>query len=323
LNKAPLAMTGIGTDKAFRIWFKALTTKFTASTNYATARSKVLLAAQELYGVGSKEATAVQRAYAAINVGADVAEAGGPVAIASNPASITVAPGATASFAVTASGGTSPYTYQWMRNGANIAGATAAGYSFTAQTTDNGAGFSVKVTDSATTPTTATSSTATLTVSTSSPVEKMVNGSFESGTTGWAGTTGVIGAYAGQTAYDGTRFAWLGGNGVTASETITQAVAIPAAATAANLTFALHIDTAETTTTSAYDKLVVTVKNSSGAVLATLATYSNLNKATGYQIRSFNLLPYKGQTVTLSFAMNEDSSLQTSFVVDKVSVITQ
>ena len=74
LIKAPLAMTGIGSDKAFRIWFKALSTKFTSSTNYADARLKVLAAAQELYGVGSREATAVQRAYAAINVGLDVAE---------------------------------------------------------------------------------------------------------------------------------------------------------------------------------------------------------------------------------------------------------
>ena len=74
LVKKPLAMTGIGSDKAYRIWFKAATTKFTSSTNYADARSKVLLAAQELYGVNSKEAKAVQRAYAAINVGADVDE---------------------------------------------------------------------------------------------------------------------------------------------------------------------------------------------------------------------------------------------------------
>ncbi len=324
LTKSPLAMTGIGTDKAYRIWFKALTTKFTASTNYAVAQSKVLLAAQELYGVGSKEAIAVQRAYAAINVGADVDEIGGAaVSISSQPASVTVAAGSTASFSVTATGGTAPYTYQWMRNGANIAGATSAGYSLTAQTTDNGAVFSVKVTDSATTPTTVTSSGATLTVSSGTPVEQVGNGGFEVGTSPWAGTTGVIGSYAGQTAYEGTRFAWLGGNGVTASETITQAVVIPAAATSASLTFALHIDTAETTTTTAYDKLVVTVKNSAGTVLGTLATYSNLNKATGYQIRTFNLLPYKGQTVTLSFAMTEDSSLQTSFVVDKVSLITQ
>jgi Zn-dependent metalloprotease len=74
LTKAPLAMTGIGSDKAFRIWFKALSTKFTSSTNYADARLKVLAAAQELYGAGSREAIAVQRAYAAVNVGTDVAE---------------------------------------------------------------------------------------------------------------------------------------------------------------------------------------------------------------------------------------------------------
>jgi Zn-dependent metalloprotease len=74
LVKAPLAMTGIGSDKAYRIWFKALTTKFTSATNYADARLKVIASAQELYGIGSTEDKAVQRAYAAINVGADVAE---------------------------------------------------------------------------------------------------------------------------------------------------------------------------------------------------------------------------------------------------------
>jgi Zn-dependent metalloprotease len=74
LVKAPAAMSGIGIDKAFRIWFRANTTKFTSSTNYADARSKMVEAAQELYGKTSKEATAVMRAYAAINVGADVDE---------------------------------------------------------------------------------------------------------------------------------------------------------------------------------------------------------------------------------------------------------
>jgi Zn-dependent metalloprotease len=74
LVKAPAAMTGIGLDKAYRIWFRANTTKFTSSTNYADARAKVIEAATELYGKGSREAIAVQRAYAAINVGADVDE---------------------------------------------------------------------------------------------------------------------------------------------------------------------------------------------------------------------------------------------------------
>ena len=74
LTQAPRNMTGIGNDKAYRIWFKAATTKFTSSTNYADARLKMIAAAQELYGVGSVEAKAVQRAYAAINVGTDIAE---------------------------------------------------------------------------------------------------------------------------------------------------------------------------------------------------------------------------------------------------------
>ncbi len=324
LTKAPLAMTGIGNDKAYRIWFRAATTKFTASTNYADARAKVLAAAQELYGVGSKEATAVQRAYAAINVGTDVPESTGTgVSISSNPTSQTVAAGSTANFSVTATGGTAPYTYQWLRNGAAISGATSASYSLVAQTADNGAAFSVKVTDSATTPTTATSAAATLTVSSSGgSTERVTNGSFESGVTGWSGNTGDIGTFSGETAYDGTKYAWLGGYGTTTTESLTTPVVIPSTATSANLSFALHIDTAETGTT-AYDKLTVTVKNSAGTVLGTLATYSNVNAATGYQIRSFSLLPYKGQTVTLSFAMSEDSSLQTSFVIDKVSVITQ
>ena len=74
LVKQPLAMTGIGIDKAFRIWFRANTTKFTSSTNYADARTKMIEAAGELYGAGGREVIAVQRAYAAINVGADVDE---------------------------------------------------------------------------------------------------------------------------------------------------------------------------------------------------------------------------------------------------------
>ncbi|MES2129925.1 MAG: M4 family metallopeptidase [Pseudomonadota bacterium] len=74
LIKKPLAMSGIGSDKAYRIWFRALTTKFTLLTNYKDARAKVLQAAIDLYGAGSGEAKAVQRAYAAINVGSDIDE---------------------------------------------------------------------------------------------------------------------------------------------------------------------------------------------------------------------------------------------------------
>ncbi|MER5893226.1 M4 family metallopeptidase [Streptomyces sp. NPDC001876] len=65
-----LPVTGIGRDKAAQIWFKALTTKFTSTTNYAGARTGTLAVAGELYGTTSTEYAAVAHAWAGINVGA-------------------------------------------------------------------------------------------------------------------------------------------------------------------------------------------------------------------------------------------------------------
>src|SRR5262249_40444221 len=77
-----------------------------------------------------------------------------------------------------------------------------------------------------------------------------------------------------------------------------------------------HIDTAETSTTSAFDTLTVQLRNTSGTVLSTLATYSNLNHATGYQQKTFDLTSFKGQTIQIFLQGKEDFELQTSFVVD-------
>jgi aminopeptidase S len=52
----------------------------------------------------------------------------------------------------------------------------------------------------------------------------------------------------------------------------------------------------------------------------TIATFSNLNKAAGYTQRSFNVASFAGQTVTLKFTGTEDSSLQTSFVIDDTAL---
>jgi hypothetical protein len=55
-------------------------------------------------------------------------------------------------------------------------------------------------------------------------------------------------------------------------------------------------------------------------VLGTLATYSNLNANSGYTQHTFSLAGYIGQTITLKFTGAEDSSLQTSFVVDDTAL---
>src|SRR6266576_7019776 len=64
--------------------------------------------------------------------------------ITTQPTSKLVSVGYPATFSVTASG-PSPYSYQWMRNGVNISGATASSYKFATTLPDTGARFRVRV----------------------------------------------------------------------------------------------------------------------------------------------------------------------------------
>lgn len=174
-----------------------------------------------------------------------------------------------------------------------------------------------------------TSSTVTVTVSnsTGTTTELIGNGGFENGSASpapWTVTSGVINNSTSEPPHSGTWDAWLDGFGTTHTDSILQTVTIPANATAATLSFWLHIDSAETSTTTAFDKFTVQVRNSSGTVLSTLATFSNLNKAAGYQQHSYDLSSFKGQTIQIFMQGVEDSQLQTSFVVDDVSLqVTQ
>ncbi|MDD1061754.1 putative Ig domain-containing protein [Streptomyces cocklensis] len=142
----------------------------------------------------------------------------------------------------------------------------------------------------------------------------LTNPGFESGATGWTASSGVIDSSTGAPAHSGSYKAWLDGYGTTHTDTVSQSVTIPASCTTATFTFYLYVTSDETTTTTAYDKLTV------AAGSTTLATYSNLDKGTGYVQRSVSLTAYKGQTVTLKFTGTEDSSLATSFLIDDTAV---
>ncbi|MGW3031682.1 hydrolase [Streptomyces sp. NPDC001178] len=146
------------------------------------------------------------------------------------------------------------------------------------------------------------------------------NNGFESGNTTWSASSGVITNSSSESARTGSYYAWLDGYGTATTDTLSQSVTIPSGCTTAALSFYLHVDTAETSTSTAYDTLKVQVLNSSGTVLGTLATYSNLNAASGYTQRSFSLASYAGQTVTLKFTGTEGSTLQTSFVIDDTAL---
>jgi hypothetical protein len=172
-----------------------------------------------------------------------------------------------------------------------------------------------------------TSATVTVTVSnTVTTTQLLGNPGFENGSTNpapWTTTSGVVDNSTSEPAHSGSWKAWMDGYGTTHTDSIVQTVSVPAGKTSATLSFWLHIDTAETTTTNAYDTLQVQIRNSSGTVLATLATYSNLNAATGYTQKSFNLNSYIGQTIQVYLVGSEDSSLQTSFVVDDFALNVQ
>ncbi len=181
--------------------------------------------------------------------------------------------------------------------------------------------YGITVTGTGTSATHSTTYTLTVTAASCTPQQLLGNPGFETGSAApWTATAGVIDSSASEPPHSGSWKAWLDGYGSTHTDTLAQSVAVPAGCTSYLFTFWLHIDTAETTTVTAYDTLKVQVFNTSGTLLATLATYSNLNKNTGYAQKSFSLTPYAGQTVSLKFTGTEDFSLQTSFVVDDTAV---
>jgi hypothetical protein len=144
------------------------------------------------------------------------------------------------------------------------------------------------------------------------------NPGFETGTAApWTTTPDVINENgSGETSHSGNWFAWLDGYGTTHTDTLSQTVTIPAGCTNTTFSFWLHIDTAETTKTTAFDVLTITANGT------TIATFSNLNHNTGYTQHTYSVGNLAGQAVTFLFTGKEDSSLQTSFVVDDTAVTT-
>ena len=149
----------------------------------------------------------------------------------------------------------------------------------------------------------------------------VANPGFESGASSWTQSSSagaaIITNDAGN-ARAGSWYAWLGG-GNNVTETLTQNIVVPS--TQPRLQFWYRITTNETVPGD-WDIMSVTITNpSTGAVLATVTSFSNQH-ATGSwtQSSTFDLSAFAGQTVRLRFAVTTDSSESTSFRIDDVSV---
>ena len=239
-HRSGVAVTGIGTSDAGRIWYRALTVYMTSSTNFSGARTATINAANDLFGSTSVQATTVARGWCAVGVG-------------------------------TCPGGTPTPTPTPTPGGCTT--------------------------------------------------ELLANPGFEGSASPWVGSgTGYFYVNPGNYPHGGTGYIYFGVNNSNSGQSY-QTVTIPSTA-CGNLSFWLNVTSGETTTTTQYDRLFVEVRNTSGTLLATLGTFSNLNKATAgvYTQRSFNMATYRGQTVRLQFRSTNDVTLPSTFRVDDVSL---
>jgi Zn-dependent metalloprotease len=150
-------------------------------------------------------------------------------------------------------------------------------------------------------------------------INLIVNPGFETGTTPWV-ISGQVTRSTGSFPHGGVAYMII--NGVNSSSgTLYQTVTIPSGG--ANLNFWLNITTSEAAGASVFDRLFIEVRNTSGTLLATLATFSNQNSGTAgvYVLRGpYNLNSFAGQTVRIQFRGTNDITLPTSFRVDDVAV---
>jgi hypothetical protein len=144
------------------------------------------------------------------------------------------------------------------------------------------------------------------------------NPGFETGSiTPWTSTAGVLAnTDEGVPAHSGSWLAWLDGYGGAHTDTLAQSVTIPSTCKNATLSFWLDISTNDPTN-KASDTFTIQVLNSSGTVLATLATLSNQNSTGAYAQFSYSLVPYIGQTITIKYTGKETlAGHNTSFFDD-------
>ncbi|MFB1481278.1 M4 family metallopeptidase [Corallococcus sp. RDP092CA] len=314
----PAGARGIGNDKAAAIWYRALTTYLFPSSNYMSARTGALQAAADLFGAQSNEYRAVQNAFAAINVGYTAGtydDRTAPTVVASTSGS---APDI--QLQAQADDNVGVARVEFYVDAALAGSVSAQPYRFPLDATSlsNGAHALVAVAFDAAGNSTA-SAPVSFTVSNSFD-QLLINPGFEQDTLGWTDDPSNINFPVSSGPRTGQGFAWLNGYGTTHIDRLWQDVTIPAGVNQAALTFFLNITTAETTTTAVRDTLTLQVRDTSGTVLGTVATWSNLDATLGYAQQSVDLTAYAGQTVRIFAEGSENASLATNFQVDDFSL---
>lgn len=237
-----------------------------------------------------------------------------------NPSSQSVGAGAsTGTFTVTASGSGCAWSAtsgaSWITTSSSGTGSGTVTYTVAANPTTSARSGTVLAGGEVFTVTQAAGATST--------ASALVNGDFESGSSGWTQSSGAgaIISSGSAEAHAGSGYAWLGGYN-NALDSLHQVVTIPATARSAVVRFWYRIATQEALAT-AFDNLSLTIRDpTTGNTLATLAQLSNANATSGWvQSPSFDVSAFKGRTIRLQFTATTDASLITNFLVDDVTLV--
>lgn len=272
-----------------------------------------------------------------------------PLAITAQPASKAVLDGIDTTLSVTADG-TGTLAYQWMKNGADLAGANASTLVFAPAVLGDAGNYSVRVTDDFGA---VTSDLAVLAVNASQKVNLIACPGFEAPTAPWTAMStwysapGVLATPIGTTAsraHTGTSYSNQGNYVVNANNAVGtmpwrdanyQTITIPANVGKATLKLWMftYNSTGATTTPSptlAVNSFKIHLKDATGGwtwgstgVLATLATVTNLDvtatsatAAWAEKTYTVDLSAYLGQTLRISLETEQTTAGITIFRTD-------
>ncbi|MGH9171282.1 MAG: putative Ig domain-containing protein, partial [Acidimicrobiales bacterium] len=250
---------------------------------------------------------------------------GGNVVTVTNPGNQTPTVGSSVSLQISAtdSGGASlTYSATGLPAGLSI---SSSGLISGSPTTAGSSSVTVTATDTTGANGSASFSWTVNAQSSCTATQLLENPGFESGNVDWTATSDVIldnsEAEGEEVAEAGKYFAWLDGYSTPHTDTLSQSVAVPAGCSSYTLSYYQHIDTSERAKDGAVDTLTLQVLNSSGTVLSTLSTYSNLNAASGYQLVTVNMAAYAGETITIKWTGKTTNKGRgtTDFCIDTTS----
>jgi hypothetical protein len=156
-----------------------------------------------------------------------------------------------------------------------------------------------------------------------SETQLLRDGGFEQGTAVWeqvsSGGFPII-LQDTESAHAGNWYAWLGGY-ESGTDSIYQDVTIPADASRVVLKFFYSIYAFETAPLPKDTMQIVVASVSTGATLATVATFTNLDATPGWlPSLEYDLSAFRGQAVRLKFTATNDATETTNFFIDDVSL---